>query len=138
MSPRRSRDDLLRAHVPVFVYDGGCRFCTNWWTWLRPRLGDRVVAVAFDDLLNPASLGLSRADIARSSMLLTEDLSHRRNGSAGIAAMLKLADWPLKAVGYAMSIPPLSWASAAAYRMVASNRHRLPSPRDRATPGPPT
>ncbi|MGH9233396.1 MAG: GNAT family N-acetyltransferase [Acidimicrobiales bacterium] len=115
--------------TPVFLFDGDCGFCRSWWSWLRPRLAHRVVGVLFQCLEHRERLGITATDLAKSSVLVTFG-PHPSFGARGIAGTLAHADGPLRVLGLALRLPPLSWAADLVYRFVARNRSWLPAPRD--------
>jgi predicted DCC family thiol-disulfide oxidoreductase YuxK len=117
-SPRR------RSYL---VYDGDCGFCTASAHWIAARWHGRATAASWQELGDEglARLGLSRADVRAAAWWV--DGSGRRDRGHAAVARAAIASGGWKAVlGYSSLVPPLSWCAAAAYAIVARNRHRLP------------
>lgn len=112
----------------LVVYDGDCGFCERSVHFvhsrLRPSSRCTIEFVPWQSL-NLAAHGLTEYHVARAVWLLRPD-GTRDSGAAvfGLLARRSRGLWPI--LGYAMRVPPLSWAAAGAYRVVAANRHRLP------------
>lgn len=117
----------MSGTVAVFVYDGDCGFCKKWWLWLRPHLPDDVLGVPFQALEHPERLGISKADLRRSSVLVTLG-PHQSYGASGIAGALSRAEGSYRVIGLMLGAPPLSWVANVVYRFVARNRSWLPAP----------
>jgi predicted DCC family thiol-disulfide oxidoreductase YuxK len=115
--PRRRSDATL-------VYDGDCAICTRSVDAIaRLRLAEpRIVAFQHADL---ATLGLTRARCEHELQWVGAD--GRVDGGAQAVARLLLASGPpWTLVGAVLRVPPFRWLAAAAYRLVADNRQRLP------------
>jgi len=106
----------------LLLYDADCAFCTRAAAAARRlRLPIDVAPMQSYDLL---SLGVCPAR-ARTELPFVAD-ERVRYGAAAIAAALRTGGLPCRVVGCLMSVPPLSWAAAATYRIISRNRHRLP------------
>ena len=111
----------------LVVWDDTCGFCRGWVRWLR-RL-DWLHVHRFE--------GSSRAEVLAEAGVSAEEASEEiklrvgtrtLGGFAAIVAILELLP-----VGFlwarALTLPPVSWLGAAAYRRVARQRHCLLPPR---------
>ena len=118
-------DDRPRSRL--VVWDDTCSFCRSWVTWLR-RL-DWLRVYRFEGSSRPevlAEAGVT-AEAASDEIKLRVG-SRTLGGFAAIGAILESLP-----VGFlwarALTLPPISWLGAAAYRRVARQRHCLLPPR---------
>jgi predicted DCC family thiol-disulfide oxidoreductase YuxK len=109
---------------PVLVFDGDCAFCTTCVRLVERRIGPdaEVVAWQFADL---AELGVSEEQAADAVQWVQAD-GAVRSGHEAIAAMLSSAGPIWRIAGRILLLPGISWVAAHAYRLIATNRHRLP------------
>jgi predicted DCC family thiol-disulfide oxidoreductase YuxK len=109
---------------PVLVFDGDCAFCTTCVQLVERRIGPdaEIVAWQFADL---AALGLSEEQAADAVQWVQVD-GAVRSGPEAIAAMLSSAGPIWRIAGRILLLPGISWMAAHAYRLIATNRHRLP------------
>jgi predicted DCC family thiol-disulfide oxidoreductase YuxK len=108
---------------PVLVFDGDCAFCTKCAHAVeRIRPEADVVPWQFADL---ADLGITEAQ-ATEAVRWVEPDGTVRSGHEAIAASLIAAGGVWKLAGRALLAPGISSSAAAAYRLVARNRYRLP------------
>ncbi|WP_067574843.1 thiol-disulfide oxidoreductase DCC family protein [Nocardia acidivorans] len=112
-----------RAARPPVVFDGDCAFCTTSVNFIRDRIKPDVDFAAWQRLDLPA-LGLTREQTENAVQWI--DGGTRASGARAGALLLRRADPPWRALGTLMLIQPISWLAAAAYHLVANNRHRLP------------
>lgn len=109
---------------PVLVFDGDCAFCTSCVhlveRWIRPDA--EIVAWQFADL---DGLGVSEGQ-AIDAVQWVEPGGAVRSGHEAVAAVLTSAGPVWRVAGHALLLPGVSWVAAHVYRLVASNRHRLP------------
>jgi predicted DCC family thiol-disulfide oxidoreductase YuxK len=131
------------ADRPVFLYDGGCGFCTSCARFIErhiPTAAD-VTPWQFADL---QALGVSQAEAEASVQWidLRPGRAARACGPAAIARLLVDAGSCWRPLGRFLDMRPIRWVAEPAYRLVARNRHRLPGgtaacqfPRQRATAG---
>lgn len=113
---------------PFFLYDGECGFCQRWMRWLARRVRDRIEFIPSQSIEDLARLGLTDEDVRTASYWVDEDgVAHRGNSS--IAHALQQADGFWRLVGHAFELPIIRLVAAAAYHVIARNRHRLPAPR---------
>ena len=116
-----------RPQSRLVVWDDTCRFCRGWVTWLR----------RFDWLRVHRFEGSSRAEVLAEAGVTADDAneeiklragSRTVGGFAAIAAILESLP-----IGFLwarlLTLPPISWLGAAAYRRVAERRHCLLPPR---------
>jgi len=121
----------------VLIYDGDCAFCQRCVDWGRRNLANFPQALAYASI-QPERFGLSLADVEQSVWLVDggAPLERRQRGLAQwsghravarilIAQSLKSRFgfvWKLCGVAIVLGGP----ISAASYRAVAKNRHRMP------------
>ncbi len=108
----------------MLVYDGDCGFCSAAARWIGRRLpaGVPVVDGTATDL---DAVGLTPDDVAAAAWWLDDD-GTRLRGHRAVARALVAAGGAWAVVGHLLAVPPLSWAAAAVYALVARHRHRLP------------
>jgi predicted DCC family thiol-disulfide oxidoreductase YuxK len=112
-----------RFDKPVLIYDGDCGFCQ--------RSVDILKRLPVDVSVTPyqfADLGLYGTTEERASYeVLWVDRSGRVHGGAqGIARLLISAGGIYAAAGWLMRTPPVRWIAAGIYRLIATNRHKMP------------
>jgi predicted DCC family thiol-disulfide oxidoreductase YuxK len=117
-----------RRDVPWLVFDGDCAFCTSSATWIGDRLRQpgranvRLVPWQFTDL---AELGTTAERAQREVLWVTPD-GEVLGGAAAVARWLRFRGGGCAVAGRLMEAPVLRTLAAAAYRLVARNRHRMP------------
>lgn len=109
---------------PVLLYDGDCAFCTSCARLVERRLGPdaEIIAWQFADL---ADLGVSEEQAADAVQWVQPD-GTVRSGHEAVAAMLSSSGPIWGIIGRILLLPGISWTAARAYRLIATNRHRLP------------
>ncbi|NUR92452.1 MAG: DUF393 domain-containing protein [Nonomuraea sp.] len=112
----------------LFVFDGDCGFCTRSVDWLieHARPGARARPYQRTDL---ASYGTTQRRARHEALWVTRDAAGRTavlGGVLAFSALLRTAAAPWRAVGLVLATPPIRWAATAAYRLIATNRYRLP------------
>ena len=112
---------------PFFLYDGECGFCQKWMRWLARRVRDRIEFVPSQSVEDLARFGLTDEDVRTASYWVDERAVPHR-GHSSIANALRHADGFWRLVGIALELPLIRIVAAAAYRVIARNRHRLPAP----------
>lgn len=107
----------------TLVYDGDCAFCTSAVNaMVKARItADVVVPWQRADL---GALGLTEAQ-CRDAVQLVEP-GRTSSGHRAFGRLLLQAAWPWRPLGGLMLLPPFSWLAAGLYRLIASNRSRLP------------
>ncbi|HWU46744.1 MAG TPA: DCC1-like thiol-disulfide oxidoreductase family protein [Humibacter sp.] len=117
-------DAIARSGRGVLVFDGDCAFCTSSLRVIRRLVPAMPDAVPFQraDL---DTLGLTAQEASERVWFVTA--RHQFGGHLALAAILRHQPvaWQ-RALGRLAVVPPWSWAAAAAYLLVARNRHRLP------------
>lgn len=108
---------------PVLVFDGDCAFCTKCAQALE-RIGPDAEIVAWQ-LTDLAELGIT-AEQASDAVQWVEGDGAVRSGHEAIAGVLSAAGPVWRVVGRTLKLPGISWLAARAYRVIASNRYRLP------------
>jgi predicted DCC family thiol-disulfide oxidoreductase YuxK len=110
----------------TLIYDGDCGICNESVRWARAHLrpGEHVRFVASQEISDLSSYGLTGDDVAAAAWWVDPHGSVH-GGHRAAAKTLERCNgiWPL--VGRALVAWPLSIASAALYRWVADNRHRI-------------
>ncbi|MEV0237973.1 DUF393 domain-containing protein [Nonomuraea sp. NPDC050786] len=112
----------------LFIYDGDCGFCTRSVTWLLGRVRPAAEARAYQrtDL---AAFGTTATRARHEALWVTRDARGRtsvRGGVQAFAALLRTGGPPWRAAGLLLATPPISWVAMVVYRLVATNRYRLP------------
>ncbi|WP_042364378.1 thiol-disulfide oxidoreductase DCC family protein [Streptacidiphilus neutrinimicus] len=114
----------ISAGTPVLVYDGDCAFCTSSLLFGERLLGTEgwaSVPFQFADL-DPALRARARTEV-----LWITPTGRVYGGADAVAkVLLRTRRAPWNALGGAMLLPGVRAATAALYRLVALNRHRLP------------
>ncbi len=109
---------------PVLLFDGDCAFCTSCVRLAERRIGPDAEIVAWQ-LADLAALEVSEEQAAAAVQWIQADGSVH-SGHEAIAAMLSSSGPVWRIAGRILLLPGISWAAAQAYRLVATNRHRLP------------
>ncbi|HSV66073.1 MAG TPA: DUF393 domain-containing protein [Mycobacteriales bacterium] len=114
----------VRASRPVFLYDGDCGFCTRSVRFLHRHLPVRAEVQPWQ-AADLAALGVT----AQACQRAVQWVAPSGVVDAGAAAFGRLlldcgGGWRLP--GRVILTPPVSWLAAAAYRLVARYRYRLP------------
>jgi predicted DCC family thiol-disulfide oxidoreductase YuxK len=108
---------------PALVYDGDCAFCTSS-VRLLEKIGPGAEAVAWQQA-DLGALGLSE-EAAAIAVQWVEIDGITRSGHEAVAAALRSAGGVWALAGRVLLAPGISPIAAAAYRLIANNRHRLP------------
>lgn len=108
----------------VLLYDGDCAFCTSCARLIERRIRPRATVIPFQraDL---GKLGVREAQAVEALQWVGAD-GVVRSGHEAVAAMLGAAGRPWRVLGRLLLLPGASGLAAAAYALVAANRHRLP------------
>ncbi|WP_460307052.1 thiol-disulfide oxidoreductase DCC family protein [Actinocorallia aurea] len=108
----------------VLLFDGDCGFCTTCVAFIERRIRPdaEILPHQWQDL---ASYGTT-ADRAADEILWITPSGEILGGARAVAAMLRSSPAPWRPLGRLLTLPPLTWAAHAAYRITARNRHRLP------------
>ena len=107
----------------TLVFDGDCGFCTTC-ARLLERIGPDAEIVAWQ-LADLDELGVSEEEAAEAVRWVEPD-GGVRSGHEAIAAVLIAAGSVWGLLGHLLLVPGLSWLAAKLYRLVASNRYRMP------------
>ena len=110
--------------LPALVFDGDCAFCSRSADLARRLLPAHceVLPWQWADL---AAVGVS-PERARSEVLWIDEDGTVSGGAPAVAHVLRAVGGPLSLLGRLLALPPISWAAAPLYRLVAANRYRLP------------
>ncbi|MET3804732.1 putative DCC family thiol-disulfide oxidoreductase YuxK [Nakamurella sp. UYEF19] len=119
----------VSAGPPVIIYDGDCGFCQ--WSLVQ---GRRFLTVM------PSAEALQNADLAgygltmAQAMAAVQFVAADRTVTAGHEAAASVLMWQprfgWRLLGSLMTVPPVSWLAALAYRWVAGHRYLLPGHSD--------
>ena len=112
----------MSSNSPTLVFDGDCAFCTACVRWGQRNLKQWPTTVAYQ-FIDISEHGLTQEQVRTSIWLLPAKLPANR-ASAAILKQQRNLFWKL--LGVLIDLPILRLLSAAAYRLVARNRHRLP------------
>ena len=108
----------------VLIFDGDCGFCTSAANFVVARSSVQVEAVAWQ-LTEVSQYGLTEAQTAARVYFVTGGEAF--GGHFAFAQILwAQRNWPLKSIGWFMTVPPFCWFGAVGYALVARFRHRLP------------
>lgn len=117
----------------VLVYDGDCALCSSS-ARLLEKIGSEARLVAWQQT-DLGALGLTEEE-ATAAVRWVEADGAVRSGHEAIAAALVSAGGVWALVGRMLLLPAISPLAAAAYRLVAANRHRLPGGTPACASGP--
>ncbi|MEU5833406.1 DUF393 domain-containing protein [Streptomyces diacarni] len=112
---------------PLLLFDGDCGFCTTAVRFGERRVRPRCTSLPWQcaEPAELAALGVTPARAAREVLWVTPAGTVHGGAQAVAKALLSAGGaWPV--VGASLTLPPLRWAAAGLYRLVAANRHRLP------------
>jgi predicted DCC family thiol-disulfide oxidoreductase YuxK len=112
---------------PVLLYDGDCGFCGASVEWMRRHIS-HLPAIEPYQSAALAELDTTTAQCRRAVQWIGPT-GVTRGGADAIAQVLIDAGGGWKLVGRTVSLPGIATLSAAFYRLVARNRHRLPTRR---------
>lgn len=111
-------------HKHTLIYDGDCAFCTLWVNrleqWL-PVFPKKLTSqsISLDDY------ALTGDDVARYAWYITP--THHYAGHLAASALFRAQPrWGLRFLGWLLATPPLSFAAAGVYALVARFRGKLP------------
>jgi len=109
---------------PVLLYDGDCAFCSSCARLVESRIRPRATVVPFQ-LADLDELGVTEEQAAEALQWVGVD-GTVRSGHEAVAAMLDSAGRIWRALGRFLLLPGVAGLAAAAYELIAANRHRLP------------
>ncbi|MGF1241452.1 thiol-disulfide oxidoreductase DCC family protein [Streptomyces sp. 2-6] len=109
---------------PVLIYDGDCGFCTTSVAFAQRRVRPRCDALPWQSL-DLDAYGVTQERAEHEALWVTPT-GQVYGGAQAVAKALLSAGAPWSVPGALLTLPPLSWAARAAYRLIADNRHRLP------------
>ena len=108
---------------PILVFDGDCGFCSTCARWAQCRL--HLPRVEPWQSLDLSAFGLTEEACLRAVQFVSVEGSVSEAEFAVIAA-LRHAGGPWQVVARLLGLPVVRPLAGWVYRMVASNRHRLP------------
>ncbi|MCX4675986.1 DUF393 domain-containing protein [Streptomyces sp. NBC_01433] len=108
----------------VLVYDGDCAFCTTSVNYLMRRLRPNCTVTPWQ-FANLEALGVTQQR-AEHELLYISPSGTVYGGAQAVAKLLLSAGgfwaWP----GGLLTLPPVRWIAHGVYRLIATNRDRLP------------
>ena len=108
----------------MLITDGDCGFCQRSAAVLVARMRPAAHVAPYQQL-DLAALGVTPTRAERE--VLWVDTDGVRGGAAAVAAVLRVSPSRIwRTIGHVLAIPPVSWAAAGLYVLIARNRHRLP------------
>ncbi len=110
--------------MPILLFDGDCAFCTRSARFITDRIRPRADVIAWQ-AVNLADFGLTPQQCS-TALQWVNDSGESRAGAAAITAMLREAGGGWSALGAFGDLPGVRSLAAVTYRVIASNRHRLP------------
>jgi predicted DCC family thiol-disulfide oxidoreductase YuxK len=110
--------------MSILVFDGDCAFCTRAAGFITGRIKPTAEVRPWQSL-DLDELGLT-SEQCSTAVQWVGDSGETRAGAAAITAMLRKAGPGWAALGAFGELPGMRSLAAATYRVVASNRHRLP------------
>lgn len=108
----------------MLLFDGDCAFCASCVGLLERRIRPDADIVAWQ-LADLGTLGV-RAEQASDALQWVEPGGGVTSGHRAVAAALTSAGPIWRLCGRILLLPGASWVAARFYRLIASNRHRLP------------
>ena len=114
--------------MPWLIFDGDCSFCTSSASWVGDRLhrkdgpNARLIAWQFTDL---EALGTTRERAQREVLWATPE-GEVYGGAQAFAQWLQFRGQPYAILGRLMEVQPIRALAAVVYRLIASNRQRMP------------
>ena len=113
---------------PTLIYDGDCAHCATSARWIEARWpAETTAGIVASQRLTDAELagfGISRRDAAQAAWWIDGGRTYR--GHQAIGRALLAAGGGYEVVGSLLLVPPVSWAVAVGYAIVARHRHLLP------------
>jgi predicted DCC family thiol-disulfide oxidoreductase YuxK len=109
----------------VLIYDGDCGFCTQTVLWLQARLTTPITVVPWQEIHDLRELGLTEADVS-TAVYWVDAYGRLSRGHLAAARALTLVKGPLSILGWIGLVPPATWVTAPAYKLVARFRYRMP------------
>ncbi|AZN29219.1 DUF393 domain-containing protein [Flaviflexus salsibiostraticola] len=103
---------------PICVYDGNCGICTKMARW-----ASRRSPAEFTDHADLSHRGVDDSEYEKYLIFAGETVER---GHRAVGAVFKTMPWPWKAAGYVINFRLLTPVAREAYRLVASNRRRIP------------
>ncbi|WP_020387707.1 thiol-disulfide oxidoreductase DCC family protein [Kribbella catacumbae] len=109
---------------PILIFDGDCAFCTTSARWLQGALGGAVPVEPwqFTDL---AAYGTT-AERAQYEVLWVDQDGKIHGGAQAFARWLIHSGGLWRVAGTMFTFPPIRWIAAGIYRLIASNRDKMP------------
>lgn len=115
---------MKRRARPVLLFDGDCGFCSSSARFIKRRIPTTADIVPFQTA-DLDALGTTAARAEREVLWVNRD-GRVSGGAAAVARLLRDAGGPWSLLGWVITPPPMRWAAEGVYRLIATNRHRLP------------
>ncbi|MEO3754128.1 DUF393 domain-containing protein [Streptomyces sp. B6B3] len=109
---------------PVLVYDGDCGFCTTSVAFAEKRIRPRCAVTPWQ-FAELDTLGVTQRRAEHEVLWVTPHGSVY-GGAQAVAKLLLSArgGWPV--LGAVLRLPPTRWIAHGLYRIIATNRNRMP------------
>ena len=108
----------------TLIFDGDCGFCTSCANWVATHSSTTITVVPWQ-LTDVTAFGLTNQETSRRVYLVVGD-KHYSGHRAFARILIAQRNLLLRAVGWMLDVPPVSWAGALGYLLVARFRHKLP------------
>lgn len=109
---------------PVLIFDGDCGFCTSTSNFIAARSSVSIEAHPWQ-FIDVGLYGLTQAQVAAKVYFVV-----RGKAFAGHEAFAQILiaqrNLLLKAIGFVLMHPPISWLARPGYFLLAKYRHRMP------------
>lgn len=110
--------------MSILLFDGDCAFCTRAAGFITSRIRPTTEVHAWQTV-DLDSLGVTPEQCS-TAVQWVGDSGESRSGAAAITAMLREAGGAWSAMGALGELPGVRSLASGTYRVIASNRHRLP------------
>lgn len=109
---------------PIVIYDGDCAFCSSAARFAQARISPdlRFSAHQLTDL---SQYGLTTEQCQQALQYVAAD-QRIFSGHKAVIQVLKNGSWYWKLIGLLIGLPGFTQITAIGYRLIATNRHKLP------------
>ena len=107
------------------IFDGDCAFCSSCARFLAARVRPSVSVRPWQEV-ELESLGLTAVECAEALQCVAVPSGEKVSGHRAVAAALRSCRFPWSIIGRVIGRRVMSPLGSLVYRLVATNRHRLP------------